>query len=349
MTNMTQITIDFHISADVRERVSQHFSGFIGNHAARRGVERGLMIALATDPPKMNKTYLFTGPRSSGKTELSKRIGKCLNLPYLSFDGRAVRTRDKLFDEIDRLLEERQPMPRREGDRAGLPVYVYERFCVFIDETHGMSEAMQTGLLPLLEKDDRTAIIENRRGRFVAMLRDVVFILATTEPARIVDPLRSRCVEIELEPYTAEEIVAILKARGEGFERLPADTLSNIATASRLTPRISIEMAREVIEELSMDPTGGVRRAFAEVMTNRGILTYTGLTRLDLRYLKLISNHPKKLMGQNAIIASLSGIDRDVITKDIERFLLSNGYISIKERGRAITWKGEQVVKEFDI
>lgn len=344
----TQLAIPLEAIDGIRNTVAAAFDGFIGNESARRGVERSLMIALAQTPTALSKTFLFSGPPSSGKTEMFRRIAKCLGAPTVETDGRAVKSRDGVLEVMDSELEERERQPQRIGSKMGLPVLQYERMLVFIDEIHGMSQSAQQGFLPLLERDGRSAVINNSRGRYVASFKDVAFVFATTEPSGVIDALRTRCTDIVLESYTAEQIIEILKVRREGFAHLPPDTLANLATSSRLVPRIAIEMATEVLEEMIIDAKRTAQQAFVEVTRNRGVLTLTGLTRQDLKFLRVLAGTPRP-MAERSILSHLQGeIDRDVVRKDVEPFLIRNGYVEIKERGRALTWKGDKVVKEFE-
>jgi Holliday junction resolvasome RuvABC ATP-dependent DNA helicase subunit len=337
---MVQLTI----TDAIREQVAGVFDGFIGNAEAIHGIKRSLMVALAKSPVALDKTFLLIGPPSAGKTEIARRMTKCLGVPFVQIDGRNVRTREKLFEMLDDALRERGIKPKPASTRSGMPVVEYSGFLIFVDEVHQMADGAQNSLLTLLERDDRSVVLDDAtHGRRVATVREAAFVFATTKPAGIIDPLRSRCSEIVLERYSAEEIVAMVQLRGT---HLPAQTLMQVATASRLVPRIAFEMAREIEEEILCDPKGDIKAAFSSVLRGRGVLTYTGLNRIDLRYLAQLAAQ-KRPVGEQVILARLGDIDRATIQEDTEPFLLRNDYIDIKDRGRVITWRGQKVVDEF--
>ena len=66
--------IPYDRKAEITNAVKEAFIGYIGNEEAVYAIERDLLLALASDPPKLTRAFLLWGPSSAGKTEMAKRI-----------------------------------------------------------------------------------------------------------------------------------------------------------------------------------------------------------------------------------------------------------------------------------
>jgi len=332
----------------IKEKVNLAFAGFIANEDAVYSVKRSLVVALANaaagQPLAMPKTFLLSGPPSSGKSELARRITSVLGLPFVRLDGRAVRTREHLFDMIDDALLAQKPPLRAEtnGEQSGMPLWEYPPFAVFVDEVHLVTERTQEAFLTLLESDDRTLLLNGEKGRRVAVVKSAAFVFATTKPADLNRAFRSRCIEIQLRKYTADEVQAMVAKR---FTQLPDSALETIASCSRCLPRVAFAMAQEVIEEILWSDDQDSRACVRRVMHGRGVRFANGCTVDDLRYLRVLQRE-KRPVGENILKAQLYDIDALRLTDDLEPFLLSLGFILITAKGRQLTAAGERFLGE---
>lgn len=338
MTNqMPEISHDRVMAA--REKVNAAFDGFIGNEDAVYAIKRSMIVALSASPlPIMDRTFLLSGPPSTGKSEMARRITVTLGVPFVRIDGRAVRNRERLFEMIDEALHARGTGTTRAGERAGVPVIEYPPFSVMIDEIHLVGERTQEAFLTMLEQDDRTLVLDGEAGRRVALVAKAAWIFATTKPADLDRAFRSRCIEIQLRRYTAEEVEAMVRAR---FPMLPISVAETISTCSRLVPRQAFDMARDVVDEVLTAEDGGmdIRACVRRVMHGRGILFANGVARDDLRYLEALKREHRP-MGETALMATLYDVDPVRVREDIEPYLLMLGYISMTQKGRQISQKG---------
>lgn len=342
------IATDHAIGDDIRGRVTAAFAGFIGNSQAVRTLQRGLGVALTKRPVMLDRTYLLEGPPSTGKTDLAKRMAKVLGLPLLAIDGKAIRTRESLFGMIDDALSARELQAMPKGRQGGLDLYVYPPFAVLIDEVHQMSDRVQQSLLTALEKDDRSVVLEGR-GRHVASVRGSCFILATTKPAALDNALRSRTTPVPLERYSTEEVLAMLQAR---YSHLSDGVAASISGVCRSMPRIAFAIADDLREEVLWGDHRSPTEALKNVLRDRGILTTTGLTRKDIRYLNALAGNCKNrydpsATGEQVLHALLSDIDRHELADDIEPFLVGRGLVKVTEKGRVLAKGGWEVVEEF--
>jgi DNA polymerase-3 subunit gamma/tau len=180
---------------------------------------------------KVSHAYLFMGPRGSGKTStarilaqvvnceknqdkkdnLNEPCGKCDSCLSLS-SGSSVdvieidAASSGLVDDIRDLREKVRLAP------VQLPKKVY-----IIDEVHMVSTAGFNALLKTLEEPPKHAI----------------FILCTTESAKVPETIMSRCARVNFTKASNKEIMAsLMKAvKGEGID-IGEEALAEIAEAT---------------------------------------------------------------------------------------------------------------------
>lgn len=329
------------ISDEVRAQATRAFDGFIGNAEAIHTVRRSLLLALAKNPPSLDKTFLFVGPPSTGKSELARRIIQVLGVPFVRIDGRGVRSREKLFALIDESLEAHNLRTKAAGRQDGVPAREYPPFGVFIDEVHLVSEKAQEGFLTLLESDDRSVLLD-QSPRVRVLVPRATFVFATTKPTELDRAFRSRCMEIALRRYTLDEVCGMVHER---FPKLVIGAVKKISNCGRLVPRKAFALSREVEEEIFTSGDEDVDAAIRRVMNGNGILTVDGITRNDLRYLDVL-NKGGRSMGVGAIEASLHDLQRDDIKEDVEPWLIELGYVTITSKGRELTYEGREYLKQ---
>ena len=191
-------------------------------------IVRTLRHALHTG--HVHHAYLLAGPRGTGKTTTARLIAKAVNCLDPDIENRPCNqceicqaiVNQQLMDlvEIDAasntgvdnirdLLEKVSFHPAR----ARYKVYV-------IDEVHMLSTASFNALLKTLEEPPE----------------HVIFVLATTEPHKILPTVLSRCQRFEFRRIPLREIVARLEriAEEEGVEVSPEalDLIARAATGS---------------------------------------------------------------------------------------------------------------------
>ncbi|WP_082112987.1 AAA family ATPase [Pseudoxanthomonas suwonensis] len=322
---------------DARVAVARTFDGFIGNSNAIDRVSRDLVVAITSTPRALSKSFLFSGPPSSGKTELCRRIARAIGLPFVSLDGTALKSREKLFDLVDASLKEAGTQSRPGPTVSGLPVVEYPPFVVFVDEVHLVSRPVQESFLTALESKDRRVHLGNR----YAQLTNATFLFATTRPSNVDPALRSRCEMIVLTPYTTAEVAAMI---GLAFPGWPAAVTERVATLGRRVPRIALRLAEDLSNEAKINQVQGNAEAdllpHLETIRKERQLDLDGFGPTEYEYMRALQAANGRPLGLESIAAHLRSVPVETIESEIEPFLLQEHAIEFTGRGRQLTKAG---------
>ena len=340
-------------SAGADDGVHPVFEGFVGNLAATKTLSLNLRYAERRGIKRIESTGL-SGPRSTGKTELSRRVSTALGVPSLSLSETSLRNVDQLAERMKACARESgEPMLpiAREG---GHPVLQAPPMLVFVDEVHQLTVKVQDSLLTVLEYQDRVL----RASAETIDASKVSFIIATTDWGRLREPLRSRVRRIDLKPYTQEEVARMLSIRirlaseatDGSFDIDPAavslgeDALRAIATAARAIPRTAISLLREIGMALETgDLASPELERVWEYLQQKVPCDRTGLTPQDRDYLRILSGRGSA--GLDNLAAEL-GTDRSNVENEIEPFLMQSGWVHRTSTGRKLTPLGRALIMQ---
>ncbi len=163
---------------------------------------------------KVAHAYLLAGPRGTGKTTTARLLAKSLNCANRADDGEpdntcgscVAITNGSSLDviELDAASNNKVEDVREMRINASTIAAVEGSRRVYIlDEAHMLSRAAGNALLKILEEPPE----------------HVIFVLATTEPYKLLDTIRSRAQRFDFHPVASETLIDYLDeiAAKEGF------------------------------------------------------------------------------------------------------------------------------------
>ena len=191
---------------------------------------------------KLAHAYLFAGPRGTGKTTSARLLAKSLNCTDLQDNGEPCNVCDSCVGitggysidviELDAASHNKVEDIREIRMNVGTVAAAGGARRVYIlDEAHMLSRAAGNALLKTLEEPPE----------------HVIFVLATTEPYKMLDTIRSRAQRFDFHPVPAEilsDYLADISAR-EGFQPEPG-ALAMVSAHANGSVRDALSLLEQV-------------------------------------------------------------------------------------------------------
>ena len=194
----------------------------------------------------LSHAYLFSGPRGVGKTSLARIIATTIGC-------------DPVFDitEIDAASHNKVDDVRELNDSVNFIASSPGKKRVFIlDEVHMLSNAASNAFLKTLEEPPE----------------HVIFILATTEPERVIETIRSRTTQIAFKRIKNADIITSLEKISKAEKiKLSKDILEYIANQSDGSLRDAINLFEQTFS------TFGNKATMEQLYSILGKVTTTDL------------------------------------------------------------------------
>lgn len=250
-----------------RSERPERFNEIIG----QKHIVRILQHQLETD--NVSQAYLFTGTRGTGKTTTARILAKALNCTGDPADGqlpcgecencKAIKE-GRFLDviEMDAASNNGVDDMRDLIDRVNYPPMVGRYKVYIIDEVHMLSTSAENAFLKTLEEPPE----------------HVIFILATTNPEKVRETIRSRCMRLDFRRVSEEDLI-------EGMARICQRKQVNITRdALALVAQKADGSVRDGLSILEQCISGG-----DELVDLETVEDYLGSAGLDF-YLGLTQN-----------------------------------------------------------
>lgn len=296
----------------------KRLSEYIGQKSVTDNLKVFIDAALLRKEPLDH--VLFYGPPGLGKTTLAGIIASELGVGFRITSGPAIE---------------------RAGDLAAILTNLSDGDVLFIDEIHRLHRSVEEVLYSAMEDFALDIIIgkgPSARSLRIDLSR-FTLIGATTRAGSLSAPLRDRFGVIsKFEMYTKEELMRIIRRSaqimGVGIDE---DSLSEIASRSRGTPRIANRLLRRVRDFSQVKGNGAIDLAITQKALDALRIDRLGLENLDREILLTIIHRFKGGPVGIDTIAAAVGEDKATIEDAYEPYLLQAGLLHRTQKGRVVS------------
>ncbi len=269
---------------------------------------------------KIGHAYLFCGPRGTGKTTMARILAKSVNCQDAA-NAPCEKCPDCIaanngthpdIIEINAANETHVEDIRDLIERAKLSPMQGHHKIYIIDEVHQLSSAASSALLKTLEEPPE----------------HVIFVLATTDPQKLLPTIISRCQRYDFSRVNAVQIT---------------DHLLNIAEKE------NIQMDRKAAEMIAVLSEGGMRDALS-IMDQCAAYTSDHITIEDIENIYGLSTTDEKLkLAENMLACNLEEMLARISEYDekgIDLVRYTDGLIDIFKDGVIYSYtKNEKILK----
>jgi Holliday junction DNA helicase RuvB len=258
--------------------------------------------------------FIISGSKGTGKSTLAYIIANELDFEISTYVAGSF-TQDNLVEFLAKNQDDKK-----------------SNHILFVDEIHGLDKSLGEFMYPLLE--DFLLPVGNVK------VRPFIFIGATTDKnilQKRLAPMVDRCQSVNLEFYSAENIKAILKQYNDQLYQLniSEEDYDLLANNTRYTPRIAINYFDDLVICKDMTRVLSAHQVIKNSLNTNDLIV--------LRHLAEIN----KPVGVEVLAIITQQTKADYMYLQ-EGFLISEGYVSRTARGRGITVKGLNILKEIE-
>lgn len=305
----------------------------IGHDNTKKQIEEAAYAAIKRNLslPHM----LFSGAAGCGKTSIARYVSKITDAPFLSVVPNDLRTYEDVMKVLDQL-------DHTGYDDTGNRTGKINPTILFFDEVHNLPLKGQELIGLAMER----FIIEAGKPNKYYWIPFFTIIGATTLSGKLSKPFRDRFkLLFNFQPYNITDMNKIVLRH---FERLgikaTEEAIQDIANRSRGTPRVAVGFVERVCDKLlAIESTVATKQVVKSTFDQMNI-DEEGFTSLEIRILEslLDAGSPIGLDNLSTILQEDSKSIRDFG----EPYLVRKGLIVINSKGRMITEKGKQHLRQ---
>ncbi|MFH5803205.1 Holliday junction DNA helicase RuvB C-terminal domain-containing protein [Alienimonas sp. DA493] len=292
---------------DVQDVRPTSLSHLIGNDHVKRQVQVALDASFE-DRVRFPDT-LLTGPPGMGKSSLAHVIAEELATDCHETLGQSVSG----AAELNALL-----LSAKDGE------------LIHIDEVHELPVEQQTALFLCLDR--RKLTVANRTGAVSIPLANFSLLLSTTDPHKVLQPLRDRMrLTLDLDYLIEIELAEIVRHRSRALGWEIADGVAaEIARRGRGTPRIALRILQSARRVSRSEGEAVVMPDHLRLACDLDRIDDMGLTGQEQKYLGLLGDGPTRLN----VLSSCLGIPSRTVSEVVEPFLIRSGLVVKDDGGR---------------
>lgn len=278
---------------------------------------------------------LFVGAKGSGKTEFAFSLAKNLRhpatagkpKPLLTINSATVKNVKQFVEDI--CLK-----------------YVQDQvITLFFDEVHEMPASVQTALLTILNPNKHNMnTFRYEDSEIVFDFTKVSFVFATTDPQKMLGPLKDRCRTLYMEDYTYPELAQIVRKNIEDLE-IADSIIDDISSTCRGNARNAVSVAKDCIfQYMRGHKLECLEKAhWEDIKSVLGIMPL-GLETAEVNVMKALADFPNGCSLNN--LAAKTGYTTGAIQREFESYLVKHGLMEIGQGGRKLLHKGVKYLND---